>query len=84
MGDSDVVDPIEIDVDQDFSQGRNIMLYVAGVNVAADKLLASAIEEAVANTIAFNKGFVKLVGWDRNGHREWEQTARGRKHASTW
>jgi hypothetical protein len=84
MGNSDVATACDVEVDQDFSQARDIMRYVAAVNKWAESVLESDAEKTANDIAAFNQGFLKVAGRDKNGFRRWEQTARGRKHDPIW
>jgi hypothetical protein len=84
MGDSDVAAPREVEVVQDFSQARDIMRYVAAVNKWAGEAIEPAVEKVVNDIAAFNNGFLKVAGRDRNGFRRWEQTALGQKMDPIW
>jgi hypothetical protein len=84
MGNSDVGSSMEIEVNMDFTEGRQIMRYVAAVHTWAEQLVEPAVETAVADAIAFNKGLVEFAGWNKNGSRKWVQTALGEKLDPIW
>jgi hypothetical protein len=84
MGSSNIAEPIELEIKSDFPDRRKVLLYVAAVHEKAAEILPSAIERAVANIIAFNKGYASTVGWDKDGSRKWKQTALGRRKDPIW
>lgn len=80
MGKTEFAEPFELDdIEVDVMPRRQTLRYVEAARKETVVFIEPVLPSMIADIIAFNKGYTKLVGWDESGEPKWAKTSLGRE-----